>query len=488
MRTASSGLIGRDGPLAALDAALTGAGSGRPSAVLVGGEAGVGKSRLVSAFAERSSTAGARVLTGECLELGAGGLPFAPFTAVLRDLVRDLGADGVTGLLPAGAAREFARLLPEFGEPAGAGDAGEARARLFEQMLILLEQLAERDRVVLVIEDAHWADQSTRDLLLFLIRNQRALEGLLIVVTYRSDELHRTHALRPLLAELERISWVTKLELGKLTRPETAALAARIAGHEPDQAVLEAVWRRAEGNPLFVEALMADGELSAGLPDSLRDLLGASVRHAARAQASQPPRRAAIIETDMLEGMGQHELAVTVAREGIAAAREHGLARTQGVILAINLAEPLVSLGRWDEAAEVIDRAPQLFPPPPSRSVLWRLSGDIALARGDLAAAAGSAASIKAAAGRGRAEQSRHRRRAVHLREDRERARVQHSRQAGRVGPGRGRRPGTPAPPVRVTPEGLWPRRPGLRYVVLFLMRLRCGAAAASGGPARDAA
>ena len=77
MRTASSGLIGRDGPLAALDAALAGAGSGRPSAVLVGGEAGVGKSRLVSAFAERSRAAGARVLTGECLELGAGGLPTA---------------------------------------------------------------------------------------------------------------------------------------------------------------------------------------------------------------------------------------------------------------------------------------------------------------------------------------------------------------------------------------------------------------------------
>src|SRR5215471_19029042 len=278
MGTASSGLIGRDGPLAALDAALAGAGSGRPSAVLVGGEAGVGKSRLVSAFAERSRAAGARVLTGECLELGAGGLPFAPFTAVLRDLVRDLGADGVTGLLPAGAAREFARLLPEFGEPAGVGDAGEARARLFEQMLILVGQLADRDRVVLVIEDAHWADQSTRDLLLFLIRNQRALEGLLIVVTYRSDELHRTHALRPLLAELDRVGWVSRLELGKLTRPETAELAARIAGHEPDQGVLEAVWRRTEGNPLFVEALLADGELSAGLPDSLHDLLGASVR------------------------------------------------------------------------------------------------------------------------------------------------------------------------------------------------------------------
>ena len=93
-------------------------------------------------------------------------------------------------------------------------------------MLILLEQLAEASPVVLVIEDAHWADRSTRDLLAFLIRNQQSLDGLLIVVTYRSDELHRTHPLRPLLAELDRVSWVPRMDLGRLTRPQTAR-----AGH-----------------------------------------------------------------------------------------------------------------------------------------------------------------------------------------------------------------------------------------------------------------
>jgi DNA-binding CsgD family transcriptional regulator len=99
----------------------------------------------------------------------------------------------------------------------------------------------------------------------------------------------------------------------------------------------------------------------------------------------------------MLEGMGQHELAAAVARDGITAAREYGLDRTSGAVLAINLAEPLVSLGRWDEAAEVIERALQLLPPRLSRSSLWRLSGDMALARGDLAAAAEFMALIKAA-------------------------------------------------------------------------------------------
>jgi hypothetical protein len=194
-------------------AALAEAGRGRPSAVVVAGEAGVGKTRLVREFADRSRGAGARVLIGGCLELGADGLPFAPFTAVLRELVRDLGAARVAELLPGGATRELARLLPEFGEPAGPDEAGEARARLFEQLLTLLERLAETGPVVSVIEDMHWADQSSRDLLAFLIRNQPSAEGLLIVVTYRSDDLHRAHPLRPLLAELDRIGWVTRMDL-----------------------------------------------------------------------------------------------------------------------------------------------------------------------------------------------------------------------------------------------------------------------------------
>jgi hypothetical protein len=202
MRVSSPVLVGRSGQLSVLDTALTEACGGHPSAVLVGGEAGVGKSRLVSEFAERSRGKGARVLAGGCLELGVDGLPFAPFTSMLRDLARDLGADGIAALLPGGTTRELARLLPEFGEPARTGDAGEARARLFEQVLVLLEQLADASPVVMVIEDAHWADRSTRDLLAFLIRNQRALDGLLISSNGRPSVLAPPAG--PLLAELDR--------------------------------------------------------------------------------------------------------------------------------------------------------------------------------------------------------------------------------------------------------------------------------------------
>jgi len=277
-RSTSPVLVGRAAQLEVLEAALGPSGRDGPSVVLIGGEAGVGKSRLVAEFAARSRAAGIRVLAGGCVELGTDGLPFAPFTAVLRELVRDLGADGVAGLLPGGVTRDFARLLPEFGPADGAaGAAGDtvARARMFEQMLALLERLADAGPVVLLIEDAHWADRSTRDLLAFLVSRQQILDGVLIIVTYRSDELHRTHPLRPLLAELGRLGWVERMELPRLGRRHADELVARILGREPDAVLADRIYQRAGGNPLFVEELLCDcdGGLNAVLPASLRDLL-----------------------------------------------------------------------------------------------------------------------------------------------------------------------------------------------------------------------
>jgi DNA-binding CsgD family transcriptional regulator len=278
-RASSPVLVGRDEQMTALEAAFASARQGGPSAVLLGGEAGVGKSRLVGEFGRTAAAAGARVLTGGCLELGTDGLPFAPFTAVLRELVHEMGADAVASMLPGRTTRGLARLLPELGEPDTAGDPAEARARLFEEVLRALEHLTKHSPVVLVIEDAHWADRSSRDLLTFLIGNQRALSGLLIVVTFRSDELHRTHPLRPLLASLDRIAWVERIELPRLTRYDTGELVAGILGRQPAGDLANALYHRSEGNPLFVEALLCcDGELSPELPESLRDLLLDSVR------------------------------------------------------------------------------------------------------------------------------------------------------------------------------------------------------------------
>jgi DNA-binding CsgD family transcriptional regulator len=265
--------------MTALDAAFASVRQGGPSAVLLGGEAGVGKSRLVGEFGAAVASAGARVLTGGCLELGTDGLPFAPFTAVLRDLVHELGADAVAAMLPGRTTRGLARLLPELGEPDAGGEPGEARARLFGEVLAVLEHLTVLSPVVLVIEDAHWADRSSRDLLTFLIGNQRAVSRLLIIVTFRSDELHRTHPLRPLLAALDRIDWVERVDIPRLTRHDTGELVVRILGRTPADNLTDALYHRSEGNPLFVETLLCcDGELNPALPESLRDLLLDSVR------------------------------------------------------------------------------------------------------------------------------------------------------------------------------------------------------------------
>src|ERR1700761_8995702 len=295
-RGTSPVLVGRAAEMAALETALDTVRQGEAAAVLIGGEAGVGKTRLISEFSAAARGAGVRVLTGACLELGADGLPYSPFTAMLRDLVREAGPNEIASLLPGGgrAARELARLLPELAPDAPAeaaaatvdGDggsrggmtAGEARAHLFEGFLTLLERLAAQGPLVLIIEDVHWADRSSRDLLAFLIGYQRAVGNLLIIVTFRSDELHRTHPLRPLLAELARIDWVDRTELPPLTRGEAEELAAVVLGGSPERAVADAIYERTQGNPLFTEELLACASECDAVPDTLADLLLQAVR------------------------------------------------------------------------------------------------------------------------------------------------------------------------------------------------------------------
>ena len=312
-RGASPVLVGRAAEMAVLRAALETVRQGEPAAVLIGGEAGMGKTRLISEFTAAARGTGVRVLTGACLELGADGLPYSPFTAMLRDLVREAAPGEIAGLLPGGgrAAKELARLLPELAasrppvpsqasgavshQDTGYGradgtlahddgghssvmTAGEARAHLFEGFLTLLERLAAQGPVALIIEDVHWADRSSRDLLAFLIGYQRAVGNLLVIVTYRSDELHRTHPLRPLLAELARIDWVDKTELPPLTRGQAEELAVAVLGRTPEQSFADAVYERAQGNPLFTEELLACGGECDTVPDTLADLLLQAVR------------------------------------------------------------------------------------------------------------------------------------------------------------------------------------------------------------------
>ena len=277
-RMTSSRVIGRDAELAELEAALTDASGGRPSLAFVAGESGVGKSRLVAELASRARAAGARVEIGDCVELGTEELPYAPIVAVLRSLAR--ADDPVLDELPRGARSELTALLPELGpaapeaEPRARGyESSQAQARLFETLLTLIDRLGRDAPLALVLEDIHWADRSTRAFLVFLGRSLWA-EGVLVVATYRSDELHRRHPLRPLLAELERVPSARRIELARLTRPELAEQLGDILGAPPDDALAERLFERSEGNPLFTEELLAAGLDGRGaLPTTLRDAL-----------------------------------------------------------------------------------------------------------------------------------------------------------------------------------------------------------------------
>ncbi|MEU8244734.1 AAA family ATPase [Nonomuraea sp. NPDC048916] len=270
-RSVSPVFVGREEQLASLSEVFDEARKGAATAVLLGGEAGVGKTRLVQRFVEQAARDGARVLYGGCVELSTEGLAYAPFTAALRQLVREQGPGQVAALLPEGAERDLARLLPEFGEPSGDGETDAGRARLFEQFLTLLERLADNRPTILLIEDIHWADRSSRDLIAFLSRNLRTPQ-VLIVMTYRSDDLHRQHPLRPVLAELGRVDGVYRLDLPRLTRDEVAQQMAGILGNAPEYPTVQKVYDRSEGIPLFVEALLDSGADSV-VPQSMQDLI-----------------------------------------------------------------------------------------------------------------------------------------------------------------------------------------------------------------------
>jgi len=221
-RVTSSRFIGRSRELAELEAALADASAGRPSLAFIAGESGVGKTRLLQELERGALAAEARVVSGECVALGDDELPYAPIVAALRSLTRD--GDPVLDELGPATRAGLASLLPELA-PATAPpvmDRNEpAQSRVFEALLTLLDQLGRHEPVLLAIEDLHWADASTRAFLSFLARSLRS-ERVLLVASYRPDELHRRHPLRPLLAELERGPRARRSELAPLTRSELA--------------------------------------------------------------------------------------------------------------------------------------------------------------------------------------------------------------------------------------------------------------------------
>jgi predicted ATPase len=248
--------------------------------VVVAGEAGVGKTRLVAELIRGAGGAvdsgtGVVALSGGCLEVAEGVFAYAPMVEALRPLASVLDPKELERVLD-GARAELARLVPELGERAGGEPAVPlAPTRLFELLLGVLHRLAERGPLLLVVEDLHWADQSTRDLLGFLVRNLRG--GVALVLTYRSDELHRRHPLRPFLAELDRTGRAERLDLGRLDRGGLGALLSAILERPVAAVLLGEILARSQGNPLFAEELLAAHLEGTRLPSVLRDLVLARV-------------------------------------------------------------------------------------------------------------------------------------------------------------------------------------------------------------------
>ena len=282
-------LVARDRELDRLRAAFDQAAGGTAAAVLVSGDAGVGKTRLTDELAALARNKGGLVLTGRCLDAGETGLPYLPFAEAMTQLpdrerqvtehpalVRLFPDLTPPGAPPPAGSRGLSvhnSLAPGVNGPLGnqtEQDIGQLQ--LFDGVHALLTDLAVETPVVLVLEDLHWADGSTRRLLSFLVARMRE-QRLLIVATYRSDDLHRRHPLRPLLAELVRLPALERLDLTPFSAADSRVFVSALADDLPED-LLREVAGRSEGNAFFAEELVAayteDGDR---LPSTLVDVL-----------------------------------------------------------------------------------------------------------------------------------------------------------------------------------------------------------------------
>lgn len=264
-------MIGRESDLSALRDELAAVAAGGTRAVVIGGEAGIGKTRLMTEFLDEAAGS-ATVLLGRCVDLGSDGAPYAPFAAALRRLIELVGLDAVLDAAGPGAG-VLSALLPELADDTAVPPRTGAE-RLYELITVLFENLSAERPLVLAIDDIHWADTATLELLRFIVRmTERG--RVLVLLGYRSDEVSRGHPLRAYLAELERTRRVTRWELGRLSREQVAAQLAQLLGCTPDAATVEQVHRFSEGVPFFVEELAGIDGLATGddLPETLRELL-----------------------------------------------------------------------------------------------------------------------------------------------------------------------------------------------------------------------
>jgi predicted ATPase len=284
--------VGRERELSRLQSAL----GERVRLVLVVGDAGIGKTRFVAEGLRRAASDGWVAVGGGCLPL-AEKLPLLPIADALGELTRLGGGvpfEAALDAAPAYVRSEVARLLPRLAadEPAAA-EPGEAwrYERLFSGITELLDGVARRSPLGLLVEDVHWADGATLDFLTYLPRAGRASQ-VTVVVTCRSDEVPLDTAVADWLTHVRRDAGVEEIRLGPLSRSEVAEQIAALVEPSPPGELVAEVYARAEGHPFFTEQLVAAVTESerlappAALPARLAELLiGRTARCHANARA-----------------------------------------------------------------------------------------------------------------------------------------------------------------------------------------------------------
>ncbi|MCR8671255.1 AAA family ATPase [Agrococcus sp. HG114] len=261
-------MVGRTRELEALRSAHRASLGGTPRGAVIAGEAGIGKTRLLDDFLA-SLDDGVAVAVGRCVALGSLPTPLKPIRDVLRDLLEHFGLEAVRAAA-APVERTLAAVLPELAD----GEPGSiSQAELHDAVSLLLERLSAVEPLVVAFEDVHWTDLPTLDLLRSLLRTLRR-GRVLVVLSYRSDDLGRGHALRPFLLELERARDMTRIELTRLGPDEAAEQLRLIRGRAPDARAAAALVARSDGIPFFIEELASlDGAAAGAMPETLRELV-----------------------------------------------------------------------------------------------------------------------------------------------------------------------------------------------------------------------